>query len=46
MVKSGRSVYMDSVIWVKIDKFANENGFHDISSALEHLIRKALGEKV
>jgi hypothetical protein len=45
MVKSGRSVYIESSLWIKLEKYAEENGFPDISSALEHILKKALGEK-
>jgi metal-responsive CopG/Arc/MetJ family transcriptional regulator len=45
MVRSGRSISLDSKLWVRIEEFAKENGFEDISSAIEFLIKKALGEK-
>ena len=46
MVRSGRSVSLDSKLWVEIEKFARENDFDDISSAIEHLIKKGLGRKI
>jgi len=45
MVRSGRSISLDSRLWVEIEEFAKKNGFGDISSAVEYLIKKALGDK-
>jgi metal-responsive CopG/Arc/MetJ family transcriptional regulator len=42
MVKSGRSVSLDSRLWVDIEEFAKKKGFEDISSAIEYLVKKAL----
>ncbi len=44
-MKSGRSVYLESSLWVEIEKFRKEKGFNDISSAVEHLLKKSLGER-
>lgn len=45
MVKSGRSVYLESGLWVEIEKFRKDRGFNDVSSAVEYLLKKTLGEK-
>ena len=45
MVRSGRSISLDSRLWVEIEEFAKKNGFPDISSAIEYLIKKALGKR-
>ena len=42
MVKSGKSVSLDSRLWVEIEEFAKRKGFEDISSAIEYLVKKAL----
>jgi metal-responsive CopG/Arc/MetJ family transcriptional regulator len=42
MVRSGRSVSLDSKLWVDIEEFAKKKGFEDISSAIEYLVKKAL----
>jgi len=45
MVRSGRSISLDSRLWVEIEEFASKKGFEDISSAVEYLIKKALEEE-
>ena len=42
MVRSGRSISLDSKLWVEIEEFAKKKGFEDISSTIEYLVRKAL----
>jgi len=42
MVRSGRSISLDSKLWVDIEEFAKKKGFDDISSAIEYLVKKAL----
>jgi len=42
MVRSGRSISLDSKLWVEIEDFAKKKGFEDISSAIEYLVKKAL----
>jgi metal-responsive CopG/Arc/MetJ family transcriptional regulator len=42
MVRSGRSISLDSRLWVEIEEFAKKKGFEDISSAIEYLVKKAL----
>jgi metal-responsive CopG/Arc/MetJ family transcriptional regulator len=42
MVRSGRSISLDSRLWVDIEEFAKKKGFEDISSAIEYLVKKAL----
>jgi|YelNatPaOPRAMG01_1025707.scaffolds.fasta_scaffold99710_2 metal-responsive CopG/Arc/MetJ family transcriptional regulator len=42
MVRSGRSISLDSKLWVDIEEFAKKKGFEDISSAIEYLVKKAL----
>jgi len=42
MVRSGRSISLDSKLWVDIEEFAKKKGFKDISSAIEYLVKKAL----
>jgi metal-responsive CopG/Arc/MetJ family transcriptional regulator len=42
MVRSGRSISLDSKLWVEIEEFAKKKGFEDISSAIEYLVKKAL----
>jgi metal-responsive CopG/Arc/MetJ family transcriptional regulator len=42
MVRSGRSISLDSKLWVDIEEFAKKRGFEDISSAIEYLVKKAL----
>ncbi|MEM5810195.1 MAG: hypothetical protein QW156_04885 [Candidatus Aenigmatarchaeota archaeon] len=42
MVKSGKSIYLDSRLWVELEEFAKKNGFDDLSSAIEHLLKKSL----
>jgi len=45
MVRSGRSISLDSKLWVDIEEFAKKKGFEDISSAIEYLVKKALGRE-
>jgi metal-responsive CopG/Arc/MetJ family transcriptional regulator len=42
MVRSGKSISLDSKLWVEIEEFAKKKGFEDISSAIEYLVKKAL----
>jgi metal-responsive CopG/Arc/MetJ family transcriptional regulator len=42
MVRSGRSISLDSRLWVEIEEFAKKKNFEDISSAIEYLVKKAL----
>jgi len=42
MVRSGRSISLESELWVKIEDFAKKRGMKDISSAVEYLVKKAL----
>ncbi|MFZ8829855.1 MAG: hypothetical protein ACO2OO_00145 [Candidatus Aenigmatarchaeota archaeon] len=42
MIRSGRSISLDSKLWVEIEEFAKSKGFEDISSAIEYLVKKAL----
>jgi len=42
MVRSGRSISLESKLWVEIEEFAKKKGFEDISSAIEYLVKKAL----
>ncbi|MEM5881764.1 MAG: hypothetical protein QW633_03645 [Candidatus Aenigmatarchaeota archaeon] len=42
MVKSGKSIYLDSRLWIELEEFAKKNGFDDLSSAIEYLLKKSL----
>ncbi|MBI2084041.1 MAG: hypothetical protein HYT70_00265 [Candidatus Aenigmarchaeota archaeon] len=42
MVRSGRSISLDSRLWVEIEKFARDNNFPDISSAVESLLKSGI----
>ncbi|MCS7123300.1 MAG: hypothetical protein RMJ17_01865 [Candidatus Aenigmarchaeota archaeon] len=44
MVKSGKSIYLDSRLWIELEEFARKNGFDDISSAIEALLKDALAK--
>ena len=41
-MKSSRSVSLETDIWINIEKYMQENGIRDISSAIEDLIKKSL----
>jgi len=42
MVKSGRSISLESSLWVELENFAKQKNIPDISSAVEYLIKKGL----
>jgi len=42
MVRSARSITLESELWLTIEKFAKERGFDNLSTAIEHLIRRGL----
>jgi metal-responsive CopG/Arc/MetJ family transcriptional regulator len=45
MVKSGKSISLESELWVKIEQYAKENGFTSISDAVEDIIKKFFENK-
>ena len=45
MVKSGRSVSLETSTWIKIENFMKDNNLNNISEAIEKLVEKALGEE-
>lgn len=42
MVKSGRSVSLESELWVRLEKFSKKKNLKDVSSTIEYLIKKNL----
>lgn len=44
LTNTSRSVSLESELWVKIERFSHDHGFSDISSALEHLVKRGLKE--
>jgi len=42
MVRSARSITLESEIWLIVEKLAKERGFTNLSSAIEYLIKRAI----
>jgi len=45
MLKSGRSVSLESELWVKLEKFSRKKNFKDVSATIEYLIKKNLEDE-
>jgi len=45
MVKSGRSVSLESEIWVRLEKFSKKKNLKDVSSTIEYMVKKTLEEE-
>jgi len=45
MVKSGRSVSLESELWVRLEKFAKKKNLKDVSSTIEYFIKKYLEDE-
>ena len=45
MVKSGRSVSLESELWVRLDKFSKKKNLKDVSSTIEYMVKKNLEEE-
>lgn len=45
MVRSGRSVSIESDLWVQLEKFAKKKNLPDVSSTIEYLVKKSLEDE-
>jgi len=45
MVKSGRSVSLESELWVRLEKFSKKKNLKDVSSTIEYMVKKNLEEE-
>jgi macrodomain Ter protein organizer (MatP/YcbG family) len=45
MVRSGRSVSLESELWVRLEKFSKKKNLKDVSSTIEYMIKKNLEEE-
>lgn len=45
-MRAGRSVSLDTKVWQAVEDYKNQNGFADVSAAVEDIVKKFLKVKI